>query len=318
MTNRENKNSPSFSSLELSPILYVHLTLTVEILSDGGLPSFKSSMIRGAVASSVRRFACFPKRSVCLGCEYAGGCAYHFLFEPKKTVSGEINQNLYVIDCSDVRRRFSKGDFFSFDLKLFAGGVNYMAYVIRGLFDAQKKGFTKAGLEFRIKSINTLDGRVLYDGVNLEMQNICGELSPESCCSSPLLRMNFLTPFRTKVAGKLIRDFSVTAFIRSLVERVASLGMLPRDYGFAWMKRNLGDILNNIDVKHPDFRWEEMTRFSNRQKTAMQLGGIVGSCELSGAALADLIPLIKAGEIAHIGKATTFGLGKYRVEEKND
>jgi CRISPR/Cas system endoribonuclease Cas6 (RAMP superfamily) len=44
----------------------------------------------------------------------------------------------------------------------------------------------------------------------------------------------------------------------------------------------------------------------------MKLGGIIGEVVYEGD-LTNFVPLLKIGELTHIGKNTTFGLGKYEV-----
>ncbi|MFL6260778.1 MAG: CRISPR system precrRNA processing endoribonuclease RAMP protein Cas6 [Thermoanaerobaculia bacterium] len=55
--------------------------------------------------------------------------------------------------------------------------------------------------------------------------------------------------------------------------------------------------------------WE---RWSQRQNTAMKLGGLVGTLTLEGD-LAPFAPLLRAAEILHAGKGAVFGLGKIEV-----
>ncbi len=60
--------------------------------------------------------------------------------------------------------------------------------------------------------------------------------------------------------------------------------------------------------------FEDQTRLSNRQKTKLQIGGIVGHI------VYDTIDeksyqLLKLGEIIGVGKQTAFGLGKIAVED---
>jgi hypothetical protein len=45
----------------------------------------------------------------------------------------------------------------------------------------------------------------------------------------------------------------------------------------------------------------------------MTLGGLVGTLDLEGN-LAPFAPLFRAAEILHVGKNTTFGLGRIAVE----
>ncbi len=76
-------------------------------------------------------------------------------------------------------------------------------------------------------------------------------------------------------------------------------------------------LLLAADRLHPDLsalRWHEWTRYSSRQHTLMELGGLLGTFELSGPDLAPLWPLLWLGQWVHAGKGTTFGLGAYRLE----
>ncbi len=62
-------------------------------------------------------------------------------------------------------------------------------------------------------------------------------------------------------------------------------------------------------------RWWDWQRYSARQQTEMNFGGLLGDFELAGPAevLQQLLPVLKMGEWLHVGKRTTFGLGKYNI-----
>jgi CRISPR/Cas system endoribonuclease Cas6 (RAMP superfamily) len=63
-----------------------------------------------------------------------------------------------------------------------------------------------------------------------------------------------------------------------------------------------------------DVSFKDFARFSNRQQTKMQLGGIMGYIcydEID----AKSYTLLKLGEIAGVGKQTVFGLGEIKVEK---
>ena len=55
--------------------------------------------------------------------------------------------------------------------------------------------------------------------------------------------------------------------------------------------------------------WE---RYLARQDTRMKMGGFVGRVEYQGN-LREFFPLLKLGEVVHVGKGTGFGLGRYKV-----
>jgi CRISPR/Cas system endoribonuclease Cas6 (RAMP superfamily) len=47
----------------------------------------------------------------------------------------------------------------------------------------------------------------------------------------------------------------------------------------------------------------------------MKFGGLIGSITYEGK-FDKFLPLLKLGEFIHIGKNTTFGLGKYKINVK--
>jgi len=61
-----------------------------------------------------------------------------------------------------------------------------------------------------------------------------------------------------------------------------------------------------------ELQWHDWRRYSFRQDQAMLLGGMIGSVTYSGA-LGEFIPLIELCARLHIGKQTTFGLGKFEA-----
>lgn len=61
--------------------------------------------------------------------------------------------------------------------------------------------------------------------------------------------------------------------------------------------------------------WEEGFRYSARQKTQMNMGGIVGEFELPGEEILPFWPFLWQGQWTQNGKLTTMGLGCYRIDK---
>jgi hypothetical protein len=64
-----------------------------------------------------------------------------------------------------------------------------------------------------------------------------------------------------------------------------------------------------------DLRWQDWTRFCTGRQTLAQLGGIVGSVVYQGE-LEPFLPVLRAGEWIHVGKVTSFGFGRYSLQEQ--
>ena len=58
--------------------------------------------------------------------------------------------------------------------------------------------------------------------------------------------------------------------------------------------------------------WHDWERYSNRQKTRMKLGGFMGEITYKGD-FEPFLPYIRLGEYVHVGKGSSFGLGRYRI-----
>ena len=68
----------------------------------------------------------------------------------------------------------------------------------------------------------------------------------------------------------------------------------------------------DVIVKERDTRWYDWERYSARQETRMKMGGILGRVTFSGD-LTEFMPYLLLGGHLHVGKGTSFGLGKYEI-----
>ena len=71
-------------------------------------------------------------------------------------------------------------------------------------------------------------------------------------------------------------------------------------------------ISNDFSIKiiEKNLKWQENERYSNKQKSKMKLGGLVGTILIDANDI-NTKKLLIAGELVHIGKSTSFGLGDY-------
>jgi CRISPR/Cas system endoribonuclease Cas6 (RAMP superfamily) len=58
--------------------------------------------------------------------------------------------------------------------------------------------------------------------------------------------------------------------------------------------------------------WHDWERYSNRQETRMKMGGFMGEITYEGD-FEPFLPYIRLGEYMHVGKGSSFGLGRYEV-----
>lgn len=125
----------------------------------------------------------------------------------------------------------------------------------------------------------------------------------------------FITPLRMKYNRDLVVKPEFHIIIRNLLRRLSLLGYFHCDgQRPQW---NHVDIINHaekITIESSALKWFDWERYSSRQDTRMKLGGLIGKITYYGN-IEPFMPFIQAGEILHIGKNTSFGLGKYLIEK---
>jgi hypothetical protein len=127
------------------------------------------------------------------------------------------------------------------------------------------------------------------------------------------VRLQLVTPLRLVENGRLSARPSFQGVVRALLRRLSSLAYFhcggELDLPYAELVRRAASVRADGDR----LRWHDWERYSRRQKTRMRLGGVVGTLGFTGD-LAPFLPLLAAGEVLHVGKATSFGLGAYGME----
>lgn len=68
------------------------------------------------------------------------------------------------------------------------------------------------------------------------------------------------------------------------------------------------DAAAGVKIEDAAVRWVEVPRFSRNQRQAITFGGWMGWVRYA-AEPAPWLPLLRAGELLHVGKHTTFGFG---------
>ena len=72
-------------------------------------------------------------------------------------------------------------------------------------------------------------------------------------------------------------------------------------------------IKENIQILENNLYWKDNKRYSLRQKHSMLLGGLQGEIKYKGN-LAIFMPFLMVAKDLHLGKQTSFGLGKIDVK----
>ncbi|MDO9559805.1 MAG: CRISPR system precrRNA processing endoribonuclease RAMP protein Cas6 [Syntrophales bacterium] len=229
----------------------------------------------------------------------------------------------YVIEPDATpQTRYRQGESFDFTLLLFGHANDYLPYFVYAFDQVGQLGIGKridgkrATFSLRevragnIAVFSAESGRII-EGAFTE------NLLPQGCPDDKpgavnALEINLLTPLRLKYENHLEASLPFHIIIRAALRRISTLldtygaGEPALDY------RGLVARARYIEIVSSSLRWFDWQRYSNRQDQAMLMGGMIGKIQYAGD-LGEFIPLLRFCEKVHLGKQTTFGLGKFSM-----
>lgn len=336
-------------------IPYRKLDFKLEAIDDISLPPYKGAALRGGFGSAFRRVVCALRRNDCDGCMLKAQCVYAYIFEtapPKNTgIMGagsyaRVPHPFIIEPPLEGERVFRPGETISFGLVLVGKAVEYLPYFIYAFEELGRSGLGKGRGKFRLSraeecgaAVYSSDEKRLSCGAVRELR-VMGQEPPQSPFNKgggtslppvgtpSLLKrgpggvpstggatLRFLTPLRIISDDSPAAELPFHLLIRTLLRRVGLLyhfhcgGSEPTWDHLALIEKSM-----DVSVAHNGLRWWDWERYSTRQHARIKMGGVVGEITYRGE-MAPFMPLLAAGEVLHVGKGTSMGLGKYQLLE---
>lgn len=232
---------------------------------------------------------------------------------------------------TDGRRHLKIGDELTFGLLLMGRAVEYMPYIVYAVSEMGHRGLGADRGRFQLSEVALRDERggrkIIYTGATERIAAPVGatkslsdlvrsrldELATSTTIQSGGLRLKFLTPSRIRVEGDLQSESSFDLLARNLLRRVSMLAVVHGSSALELDFRGLIERAASVRTSSLQLHWWDWERYSNRQRTKLNMGGFVGEIEYAGEAIKEFLPLLVAGEILHVGSGTSFGLGRYEI-----
>ena len=288
------------------PIL--RLQMEVEMNAPFSLPPFAGSMFRGVLGWALRD-VCSPD-------------TYAYLFETESNKPGHSSApRPFVLIPPLGGRRLMAGHRFSFELRLFGQGCDFLADFVEAIQVAGEKGLGKAGAGFDLTKIVVHEGAsrwVAYDRVAgweeayQPLPSALGAFLSAIPEEADQVRVLLKTPTRLVHKGKRADLPLFYLLLKSIQRRLESLLEVHGDCLRPPQVMGQQIQMEQLQATH-QVEWLDWERKSNRQKRRHVMGGLVGESVFRGHFERDWLLLLKAGELIHLGKATTFGMGSLEV-----
>lgn len=129
------------------------------------------------------------------------------------------------------------------------------------------------------------------------------------------LEIHFLTPAQIEIDKKLLLNLEFPPFFRNVYRRITELIAL---YGEGSDEinadfRRLDALAQNIVVTHRQLQAVQFERESFARDRRHPMRGLLGHATLQGPNLDAFVPLFRIAEKTHVGKATSFGMGRILI-----
>lgn len=290
------------------PRLHVWL-IRYEVVHPGVLPPLPTTALHGALARALYDLSCVaPARAKCAGCPVEQACAYPALFEPPRGeaeslrefgVTTELPRPLVIspddpfLPTSGRPVAVRKNQIVAFRMVATGHVWRYWGQLRKALERVGARGLGTRGSRVKLRLV--------------EVEALTNEAPGENRTD---VTLRFVTPLRIKHDGQIASEVDAQLLVRAAARRAQ---LLARLCGSLWQPSC--DLEANAAATESvaDLKVIHVGRYSSRQERWMVWPGLVGSVRLRGQSVGSLLPLLHFGSLAQIGKATTFGFGRYEL-----
>ncbi len=311
------------------PLPVVRLRLTVRADGPLPLPPYGGSMLRGALGHALMELMPLPHASG-QPCALRENCAYCQVFAPVPLAEHSLQKFSqmpapYVIEppfdaahMTDAPRALRRGETFQFGLVLIGQALRHLPVLTLAFARACQRGLGTHHTRCTLMAVERETPAAPDSAPPLVPVWQPGQSAPTlpadaaALPAAPALpasaSLHLQTPPRLQSNSRPAQAGEITA--RALLVTLARRCQLLMDtqLGPAAPQLDFSTLAAQaeaIRLETHALRWFKWGRYSNRQQQAMNLGGLLGTLRLHG----DLAPF--APLLHHVGKETTFGLGRY-------
>ncbi|MGQ9862428.1 MAG: CRISPR system precrRNA processing endoribonuclease RAMP protein Cas6 [Thiobacillaceae bacterium] len=268
----------------------------------------------------MKRTVCVTRTPQCADCLLYRSCVYPYFYDtPPPVGASKMHRYATVPHPFVLRPDLAPGEHeYHLEFILFGLAHRHLPVFLHALVQAAQQGRGVAGNHLELCRLE--QEAPLGSGVWQVVHRPGAELSalpPDMPVIPPApdgFTLHTLSPLRIKRDGRRVGpdDFRFADLFGNLLRRVS---MLMQFHGLTALEtdfRGLSQAARQI-VVDARLQWRDLTRYSARQKAAMQMGGVVGSLTVRNQPIAPFWPYLWLGQWVHAGSGATMGLGRYQL-----
>lgn len=294
------------------PIL--RLRMEYEVDDPELLPEYLGSSWRGVLGWQMQRLCCpFGPRRACSDCLIREQCPYFVLYEQQSDLPGFRNTPRPYILLPEAGE--SKDRQF-LTITLIGTAVRTAPLIWKTIQEATEKGLGREQVRFRVhgwledcpdQGWKKLPQTESYRHIQGTWK-LSDYLSP--ALDAPWT-VELAPPLRLRAQGRYLTGLDWPCFLSSLAQRLETLSVIfhtKEQLG----KQSWTEIQKSFSALIPHathaLNWQDWSRYSNRQRKKIPMGGLCGKIIIKRAST-DLWPWLQSAGLMHVGKGAAMGMG---------
>ncbi|TYQ15709.1 UNVERIFIED_CONTAM: uncharacterized protein DUF2276 [Acetivibrio alkalicellulosi] len=284
--------------------------------------NFKGSALRGAFGNAFKKLVCNMDWDDCRSCVLSSDCPYAYIFmgivdKENQLRSATVNMPVpYVIDPPDsINSYIKKGEQFKFSMTIFGKACEYNGFIISSVEKMGVCGLGKNKGQFVVQSVNCgLSNETIFIKDNMCLNKIMEKslITFESSYVAKKIELEFKTPFKASHNGKLVSSVDFEVIMRNILRRLQLMLFYHYKIDARLKFDKIIESSKKIQTIKDNLKVYDWVRVSGRTGNKIPMSGYVGKISFAGE-LTPFMSLLRAGEILHIGKGCSLGMGKYSL-----
>lgn len=299
------------------------------------LSNFAGSSLRKDFISIFKQISCLDSMNICNKyCVKRQDCPYAILFEDGVTLSNNTIKQYqnppkpFIFD-SPVKKKtlFSRNEELYFDLVLMGNVLAYFPYFLASMRRLGEMGLGWNHGKFKLTKIIAYDlvkdsVAAVFDfmssdpDINQEVSFSLGELYDKYASEYDNVQdveVAILTPLRMKRLCNENWHLIFRTLVKNILTRISNIAYSFCDFDEFYQFPEPINTANSVRIINENLTWEDWRNPKMRNKNPnSKLGGYYGTLEYKGD-MTEHWPILRLGELVHIGKNTSFGLGRIKV-----
>ena len=297
-------------------IKFLPLTFLVEFEREIHIRGFLTFAFRSILGRSLKKIFCIQRQKVCSECVLNKRCGYSVIFESPLEKENPLLPGInkkphpYTIFFSSKRGEIVKSGNLHITL-IGDEAISFTPYIYFALKNAGENGIFKERIRFKIKDVKIPERSIFISENKIDTNFTPLEFDLKSSENQHIkhLKIELLTPLRLKIDKKLKKDLTYHDLLKGAINR---LNLLSAFYGNKGFNLNFkGD--GKIFFERYELSGKSHFYYSSRQGQKLILSGVTGVMEVKKEFSEREFSILKGAETFGIGKSTSFGFGRIKI-----